>query len=173
MTLQVISRMALSAKARIGLGAVFAALLMLASGTLAGTASQAQGAVTTEVRYTAANAGAAKPSALRCRVPRCYGAIQMAFQDGTVGKAWNYSSRRRAFRAAGNVCRNHTRFPCHRIVWVRNGCAAVSVRWRNGSVVRYGWGVAGSKRRAVRAALNRCERDGRQCRKRAWICTST
>jgi Domain of unknown function (DUF4189) len=172
MTLQVISRMALSAKARIGLGAVFAALLLLASGTLAGTASQAQGAVPTEARYTPANTGAAKPSALRCRVPRCYGAMQMAYQDGTVGRAWNYSSKRRAFRAAGNVCRSHTRYPCHRIVWVRNGCAAVAVRWRNGSVVRYGWGVARNKRPAVRAALRKCQQDGRQCRKRSSVCTS-
>lgn len=152
--------MTLSAKARIGLGAVFAALLMLASGTLAGTSSSAQGAVPTDERTTTQRGG------------NLYAAIQMAYQDGTVGKAWNYRSRRGAFRAAGNECRAATRHPCHKIVWVRNGCAAVAVRWRGGSVVRYGWGVAARKRPAVRAALRKCQRDGRQCRRRAWVCTA-
>ena len=59
---------------------------------------------------------------------------------------------------------------CETAVWVRNGCAALSVKLdRDGFVTRYGWAVDRFKGPAIKAAQKKC---GRKCVKRAWVCTT-
>jgi hypothetical protein len=101
-----------------------------------------------------------------------YGAISVGFRDHAWGAAYDYRTRLNAKRAAQRACKNHSNYPgqCHSVVWVRNGCAAVSVKLRSdGSVARYGWAVRRYKGPAIRAAQNKC---GRRCVKLTWVCTT-
>lgn len=179
--MQVISRVTPTAKARIGIGAVFATIVVLASGLVSGTASLAQGAVPAKQGVAGTKTALTKQAATKrvttskagCRVSRgCYAAIQMA-KDAGAGKAKNYSTRRGAFRAAGNQCRQATRFACHRIVWTKNSCAAVAIRTSHGRVTRYRASFKRlSRDSAERAAKRKCQRDGRRCRVWISVCTA-
>jgi len=179
--LQVISRVTPTAKARIGIGAVFATIVVLATGLVSGTASLAQGAAPAKQGVAGTKTALMKHAATTrvttskagCRVARgCYGAIQMAVDAG-AGKAKNYSSKARAFRAAGNQCRQATSRPCHRIVWTKNSCAAVAIRTSHGRVVRYRASFGQPSRvSAERAANRKCQRDGRNCRVWISVCTA-
>jgi len=184
MTLQVISRVTPTARARIGIGAVFATIVVLASGLVSGTASLAQGAVPAKQGVAGTktvNAAQLKHTATQrvttskagCHVSRgCYAAIQMAVDAG-AGKAKNYSTKHGAFRAAGNQCRQATRLACHRIVWTKNSCAAVAIRTSHGQVTRYRASFKRlSRDSAERAAKRKCQRDGRRCRVWISVCTA-
>ena len=101
-----------------------------------------------------------------------YGAISVGFQDHAWGASYDYRTKGNAKKAAQRACKNHSNFPgqCHSIVWVRNGCAAVSVKLRSdGSVSRYGWAVRRFKGPAINAAQHKC---GRSCKKLTWVCTT-
>jgi hypothetical protein len=110
------------------------------------------------------------PSSERAR--SYFGAISIGLRDAAAGWSYNYRTKYRAKRAAQRACKRRSDYPgrCRSVVWVRNGCAAVSVKVRsNGSVARYGWAVRRYKRPAIRAAQQKC---GRRCVKRAWVCTA-
>lgn len=106
------------------------------------------------------------------RAGNYYGAISVGFRDHAWGASYDYRTKRNAQKAAQRACKNHSSFPgqCNSIVWVRNGCAAVSVRLRSdGSVSRYGWAVRRFKGAARNAAQHKC---GSSCRKLTWVCTT-
>jgi hypothetical protein len=176
MILHVISRRTLSTKARLGLGAGFAAIGLVASGALVGT-SEAQ---VPEMTYTPNVVVKQQPTAKRdatmrrdCFVPNCYGAIYLANGDSKVGWAYNYAHKWRAKRAALRSCHSRTAYPrtCHGKGWVRNGCLALAIKKRpNNTVARAASGIASTKRAAYREALRRC--GIRVCMKRAFVCTA-
>lgn len=88
------------------------------------------------------------------RARNYYGAISISV-DGAYGNSWDYNSKRAAFAASQRACKRYSDYParCQKIVWVRNGCAAVSVKYnRDGFVSRYKWGIGGSRAAAKRAA---------------------
>ena len=106
------------------------------------------------------------------RARNYYGAISVGFADHAWGASYDYRTKRKAQKAAQRACKNHSNFPgqCNSVVWVRNGCAAVSVKLRsNGSVSRYGWAVRRFKGPAINAAQHKC---GRSCKKLTWVCTT-
>lgn len=119
---------------------------------------------------TPAQAATADPSSERART--YYGAISVGWWDHAWGASYDYGTKRAAKKAAQRACRKHSNYPgkCGTAVWVRNGCAAVSVRLRaDGSVGRYGWAVNRLKAPAIRAAKHKC---GRKCVKLTWVCTT-
>jgi len=120
---------------------------------------------------TPASAASADPSSSE-RARNYYGAISVGWWDHAWGTSYNFRTKSAAKRAAQKACRKHSNFPakCGTAVWVRNGCAAISVRLRaDGSVARYGWAVNRLKRPAIRAAKHKC---GRKCVKLTWVCTT-
>jgi hypothetical protein len=173
------SRLAMSRRVKIGSATAVAGLALLGSGlsapvsasapTVEAPAPAVQKAVKQETKQNA------KQAARRdCRVPNCWGAIQMAYGDGLAAYSYNYASKRRAHQAAHRLCDRHTRYPCRRIVATRNSCAAVAVRWNgHGGIARWAasWGYP-SKRTAIRRALRKCRSDGGRCSKRIHVCTS-
>ncbi len=131
----------------------------------------ALGVTVTLVVAPPAAAGAPDPARSE-RAPANYGAISIGFWDHAWGASYDYASKAKAKRAAQKACKKHSNYPskCRTAVWVRNGCAAVSVRLRvDGSVARYGWAVNRLKAPAVRAAKQKC---GRRCVKLTWVCTT-
>jgi len=120
---------------------------------------------------TPARAASPDPSASE-RARTNYGAISVGWWDHAWGASYDYGSKAKAKKAAQRACKKHSAYPgrCSTAVWVRNGCAAVSVRLRpDGSVGRYGWAVNRLKRPAIRAAQHKC---GSQCVKLTWVCTT-
>jgi Domain of unknown function (DUF4189) len=106
------------------------------------------------------------------RGPRDFGAIALSYDNSAAG-VYNLNSKRAAKRAAVRKCKQVAAYPgtCRAVVWVRNGCAAVTVVLRSdGSVTRYGWGsgrtAATAKRNALRAI------PGTRDRVRYWVCTA-
>jgi len=100
-----------------------------------------------------------------------FGSIALSV-DGAWGLSYDYPTKRKALKRARAECKKHSSFPgrCRSAVWVRNGCAAVSVRYnRNGYVTRYAWAVHRYKGPAVRAAKKKC---GKKCKKLTWVCTT-
>ncbi len=101
-----------------------------------------------------------------------YGAIALSRVDGAVGWSYDYGTKATAGKAALRECKKASTVPwsCRKIVWVRNGCVALAVRWNdNGTIGRYAWGVASNKATAYSKALNKC---GYGCQRRAWTCTT-
>jgi len=105
-------------------------------------------------------------------VNRYYGALALSRADGAVGWSYDYRTKRKAGKAALRECKKASETPwsCRKIVWVRNGCVALAVRWNdNGTIARYRWAVAMKKSTAYRKALNKC---GYGCKRRAYTCTT-
>ncbi|MCU0278446.1 MAG: DUF4189 domain-containing protein [Candidatus Nanopelagicales bacterium] len=120
------------------------------------------------VARTASDHGGSAVSA----VGMYYGAIALSRVDGAVGWSYDYRSKAAAGKAALRECKQSSTVPwsCRKIVWVRNGCVALAVRWNdNGTIGSYAWGVASNKASAYRKALNKC---GYGCQRRAWTCTT-
>ncbi|HRY11044.1 MAG: DUF4189 domain-containing protein [Actinobacteria bacterium] len=123
---------------------------------------------TAGVAGTVSDQGSSSVSAVR----RYYGALALSRADGAVGWSYDYRTKAKAGRAALRECKKASATPwsCRKIVWVRNGCVALAVRWNdNGTIARYAWGVARNKAPAYRKALNKC---GYGCKRRAWTCTT-
>jgi len=83
-----------------------------------------------------------------------FGAISVA-SDGAYGYSYDYGTKKKALKKSFKSCKRYSNYPgtCKKIVWVRNGCAAVNVKYnRSGYVKRVKWGVAGSRVAAKRAA---------------------
>lgn len=100
-----------------------------------------------------------------------YGALSISV-DNAWGGSYDYATKRAAIRRAQSECKSRSNRPgtCEAAVWVRNGCAALSVKLnRDGYVTRYGWAVDRYKGPAIRKAQQKC---GRKCVKRAWVCTT-
>jgi len=162
---------------RIGLslGGVATSLGLLVSGLAgasapAGAASPADGpakqSTTTDERST---------DPLRCRVPNCYGAITLAYGDTKVGLSNHSASKRAAYRTAAAHCRRQSSFPCRRITWTVDACAAIAVKTSGRRVDKYGYARGYNRANpAVRAAKRKCKQVrpvGRPCLKTAYICT--
>lgn len=100
-----------------------------------------------------------------------YGAVALSFRDDVSGLARNYAHKTKAIDAALRACEQAAEHSasCHKIVWVRHGCAAVAVRYRSdGTVSRYGWGIG----RRRRTAVHRAERFvGSGAVLHTWLCT--
>lgn len=159
---------------------VLVTLLALFGVTLAGaTMTSASGVESTplqvdagnqnaQVTPTAVHEGAAMAQARRMR----FGAISLNIYTGRYGWANDFLKRKKARNAAQRKCRQGS-YPgyCRKVVWVRNGCASVAVRWNaNGSVNRYAWSSAfRTKAAAAKAARKKC---GPKCRTRVTICTT-
>lgn len=159
---------------------VLVTLLALFGVTLAGaTMSSASAADSTPLQVgagdqgtqaapTAVHEGAAMANARRMR----FGAISLNIYTGRYGWANDYLKRKPARNAAQRKCRQGS-YPgyCRKVVWVRNGCASVAVRWNaNGSVNRYAWSSAyRTKAAAAKAARKKC---GKACRTRVTLCTT-
>lgn len=151
-------------RATLRVAVVFAMLALVAS-ALTGFSSPAKAAVPDQQ--------VSQPAAMsQQQLPRYYfGAISLAFRGGAVGYSYDYRTKRAALRALYRKCRSASSYPgsCRKIVWVRNGCAALAVRWQGSNIARYGWGVARTRRAAYRTALNKC---GARCVKRVYVCTT-
>lgn len=154
------------------LGVLVAALLM-AIGTMAAFAP----ANASSAGRTGSGAGEAGPAVKTStttapRRRRYFGAISLNYRDNSSAYSYNYRTKRRALRAAQRRCKRRSNYPghCHKIVWVRNGCAAVAVRYdRYHRIREVGWGVAYRKRRAIRKAKRQV---GRGARRHTYVCTT-
>ena len=113
------------------------ALLTMIAGTLLVTSAGATAA------SAVAPASARGPS---------YGAIAIG-ADGAAGYSKNFGKKKTAYKRALKECNSRSSYKCVKVGWVRNGCAAVSVKYRsNGFVKRYKFGYAGSLSKAKKAA---------------------
>ncbi len=100
-----------------------------------------------------------------------FGAISVS-SDNAWGGSYDYANKRKAIKRAQAECKKRSNLPgtCEAAVWVRNGCAALSVRLNpDGYVTHYGWAVNRFKGPAIKAAQKKC---GKKCVKRAWVCTT-
>lgn len=100
-----------------------------------------------------------------------YGALSIS-SDNAWGGSYDYGRKRKAIKRAQRECKERSNYPgtCEAAVWVRNGCAALSVKLNSdGFVTRYGWAVNRFKGPAIKAAQKKC---GKKCVKRAWVCTT-
>jgi hypothetical protein len=105
------------------------------------------------------------------RARNYYGSISISV-DAAWGVSYDYATKNKAIKRAKTECKKHSDFPgnCVSAVWVRNGCAAVSVRYNSEHrVTHYGWAVNRFKGPAVSAALHKC---GKRCKKLTWVCTT-
>lgn len=164
-------------QARLVLGALITAALVL---TVAPASTAAPSTSSgTEARTAApakAPAASATPNARRnCYVPNCYGAIAMNMKTLKTFGGWNYGSRYLAERAQYKRCTRNTtqdRY-CKKIVWVRNGCAAVGYKPRPAGGYWYayatGYKSAFGKNGARRAVLRKLNFGS--ARVLQWICT--
>lgn len=120
------------------------------------------------------SAALVSPASARVEAPTAktyyFGAIAVA-SDGAAGWSYDYPARAGAIGRAVRECRARSNYPgtCRGIVWVRNGCAAVSLLWRNGSIANVGWGVAYTRARAVAISRNKA---GYGSRLAASVCTT-
>jgi len=100
-----------------------------------------------------------------------YGALSIS-SDNAWGGSFDYGTKRGAIKRAQRECKDRSNLPgtCEAAVWVRNGCAALSVKLNSdGFVTKYGWAVNRFKGPAIKAAQKKC---GKKCVKRAWVCTT-
>lgn len=160
---------------------VAATLVVAAVLALTGlTATSVAAAATPATRHTVLPArapdlaGAARPvtaDPLGRRV-RYFGAISVS-RDWAAGWAYDYRTRHRAVRASLHNCKIRSNYPgsCRKIVWVRNGCAAVAAKWSptTGFITRVSWGIAYTKRKAIRRAKAKLSAPKRTV---AWVCTT-
>lgn len=85
-----------------------------------------------------------------------FAAIAVEPKTLVYGFGYGYPNRAGAEARALDECRLRADHPnrCKGIVWVRNGCAAVAYKRRDGEVVKIGWGIAERKRQAADRARN-------------------
>jgi hypothetical protein len=117
----------------------------------------------------ATSASASPDSSERAR--NYYGSIALSV-DGGGGLSYDYRTKAKAIKVAKSKCKRKSNYPgrCRTAVWVRNGCAAVSVkRNADGFITRYGWAVRRYKGPAISAAKHKC---GSKCKRYAWVCTT-
>lgn len=115
-------------------------------------------------------ASAAQESDASQRARNYYGAISIA-SNQAWGVSYDYATKKKAIKRARAECLQHAS-KCVTAVWVRNGCAAVSVHLRQGSVDGYGWAVERTKRQAVKRAQAKCRSSFGKCKKLTWVCTT-
>lgn len=98
------------------------------------------------------------PSNVASKAPvRYYGAISMA-ADGATGVSYDYRTKNAAFKRSQRGCKSRSGYPqtCTKIVWVSNGCAAVSAKFNSqGFVKRYKWASRARTAAAAKAAARR------------------
>ncbi len=95
-----------------------------------------------------------------------YGAIAYSPSTGRWGTANNQWDVFSAEATAVGFC---AVADCRSVVWVTNGCAAVSRSTSGGN----GWAIAYSRWQAEANAQTQCQiRNGFTCSPLAWVCTS-
>lgn len=158
------------------LAGLIAVLAALVAGVFAATPASAAPTDTTETSTatstTAAEQTAPVTARTRCRIPRCYGAIVINPRTGGSAYSYNYPTRAKAIYAAKKRCRSYGAGSyCRTAVWVRNGCAAVAWRKRNGRMVEWAGRVAFNRAPAIRKAKRAVAGPGTE---HLWtyVCTS-
>ncbi|WP_181407738.1 DUF4189 domain-containing protein [Nocardioides sambongensis] len=155
-----------------GLAAV--ASVLLAALLVAAPSANAEPATPSSVRGAEAQTPERANARLGCRVPRCYGAISVNPRTGDAVWGYNYGTKKRAVAAVQTKCKKRNpdaRGACTRAVWVRNGCAAVAWRGRNGVLQEWAGRAAFTKSKAIRKARNAVRGPGR-VKVWTWVCTS-
>jgi len=124
---------------------------------------------TTAMLVISAPLASAEPQLRRANT---HGAISIS-ADGAFGKSWNYPDKTSAFKRARKHCKQESAYPgtCIDAVWVRNGCAAVAVHYKKGFVTEYGWGVAKSRKKAMREAHDTCTQHFGKCKRLTAVCS--
>jgi len=147
------------------LTALLLAVGMLSAMTPANAAGGTAGATSSESSSTAARTAARRVN---------YGAIALNVKTGVSGWSYDKGSKAKAKRVAKRHCKSRTpsgvnKSGCKPVVWVRNGCAAVAVRVKGGQIRKVGWGVAFTKKKAVRIAKRKV---GKKAKLHTWMCTT-
>jgi hypothetical protein len=98
-----------------------------------------------------------------------YASIAVEPATLAVGWAANYGTRAGAQRRAKQECKARAAVPsnCQVMVWVQDGCAAVSYKNKANGTRRFGWGLGWTKRQAKNNALAAL---GSGARGLAWVC---
>lgn len=107
-----------------------------------------------------------------------YGAIALNTKNLAVGYIYDQPSRGYAERYALGRCKKNSSwadYACKNVVWVRNGCAAVAVKYDSKNrPVRWGAASRFGKWDAVRAAKRQAQGSTSlgTVKTRAWVCTT-
>ncbi|WP_235734792.1 DUF4189 domain-containing protein [Nocardioides alcanivorans] len=151
------------------LGLLLTALL-LTVGVL-GALSPANATGTAGESASETSNSAARTSARRVN----YGAIALNTSNGWSGWSYDKASKKKAKKAAKKHCKKRAKASgasgsgCKPVVWVRNGCAAVAVKVKNGRIAKVGWGVAFKKGKAKKLAKKKA---GKKAKVHTWMCTT-
>ncbi len=95
-----------------------------------------------------------------------FGVLAYSSTAGLGGFAWGESSIDAASAAALSHC---AAADCQPVVWVSNGCAALST---SPGDTRLGWAYADTKQRALAQANRACRASGGVgCTPRGWVCS--
>lgn len=154
--------------------ATLAAAAMTA-GLAGGLAAPAQAAPAQAVSAPTASVAslAAADSARSAR--SYYGAIALNTRTLAVGYTYNTSTRYWAERGAKNRCKKYSwKNYCKNVVWVRNGCASVAVKYDSkGRPVRYHSAYGKYKWSTINLARKRAGLGSTKGTKtRAYVCTT-
>ncbi|TIC88753.1 DUF4189 domain-containing protein [Nocardioides sp. GY 10113] len=102
----------------------------------------------------------------------CFGAISVNPRTGIAYEVHNTTTRAAAVKRAQRTCRTKSaEGRCFKVVWVRNGCAAVAARVQREEVVEWAGRAARTERGAVRQA-KRAVRGPGTVRKWIAFCTA-
>ena len=125
---------------------------------------------------TLATPAQAAPTAETTATRSYYGAIAINSRTLAVGLMNDSSTRSGAERLALTRCKKYSYSSyCKNVVWVRNGCAAVAVKYDSkGRPVRYASAYGSSKWPTIRLAQKRAKGSSTSgtVKTRAWLCTT-
>lgn len=125
---------------------------------------------------TLATPAQAAPTAETTATRSYYGAIAINSRTLAVGLMNDSSTRSGAERLALTRCKKYSNASyCKNVVWVRNGCAAVAVKYDSkGRPVRYASAYGSSKWPTIRLAQKRAKGSSATgtVKTRAWLCTT-
>lgn len=162
-----------------GLTTVIRSALALATALLLGGVLLAAAPTASARATSSAERGTdtARLASCNWRAHQCFGAISLNTRTGVVGFANDRRSRSKATSVAQRMCKarsvRHGGSPgqCTRAGWVRNGCLAVAIRIRHGSLVEWGSGFDYDPDQAQAKAKRKVRGLGRE-RVQYWICTT-
>lgn len=161
--------------------AVFATLLMtigLAAALSTSASAAPAGADATAAPAAETTATTAKAENLTTPVVarkaarrKNFGALHVNFRDFQGGYSYDKRTKKAAKKSSMKMCRSRSTHDknCKLAAWVRNGCAAVAVRIKNGKVVKARTAIAFTKKKAVRKAKRKV---GARAKRYSYVCTT-
>lgn len=159
--------------------AVFATLLMtiglaaaLSTSATAAPAGADAAAAPAAADETATSTVVTSPVVARKAAKRKnFGALHVNFRDFQGGYAYDKASKKAAKKASKKMCRKRSTHKgnCKLAAWVRNGCAAVAVRVKNGKVTKARTAIAFGKKKAIKKAKNKV---GKGAQRYSYVCTT-